>query len=443
MAGSPLLFEFDFSTLTIIGKASGVFDVQSDLYSDWKELVAVNADGIAASVPPAFIESKDGIRSVGGSVGGNPIGGGKFIAPYFFINNVDGWRFRPAEENGTTELDGNFFPLDSDKPYIIATVGGFTQLVRVTVSPQAVLIEGSGGGLTATQDQLLQDIHGQTQRRVYINTEKSPGGTAGYQQAPFNNWTAAVDYAEVNGLQVLALEADATVDRQLKNFEIDGIGGLPELDLNGQIMDGSTVRNCRITGAQGANGGPGQLIAFECAFQNVSNFDGAANLCGIIGTIGFKNGTTSLLNEPLPFVAGAAVTLDLTPAQSPDAGPSTVGLQNASGAFRVINMDDPGDSLHLTMKQGTVTVEASCIAGTVFVAGLANVIDNSGPGCTVVHSAAIEPTDLHLIKALVGGDADVSLDDQTVTIYDGEVSPRQVLAVYSVSADGRIRTRTV
>jgi hypothetical protein len=43
----------------------------------------------------------------------------------------------------------------------------------------------------------------------------------------------------------------------------------------------------------------------------------------------------------------------------------------------------------------------------------------------------------------VGGDAEVSLDDQTVTIYDGEVSPRQVLAVYSVSADGRIRTRTV
>jgi hypothetical protein len=178
-------------------------------------------------------------------VGGNPIGGGQFIAPYFFINNVDGWRFRPAEQNGETNIDGNFFPLDPDTPFIIPTVGAFTHLVRVTVSPQAVLITGSGGGLTTAQDQLLQDIHGQTQRRVYINTEVSPGGTAGYQQAPFNNWTAAVDYAEANGLQVLALEADATVDRQLKNFEIDGIGGLPQLDLNGQIMDGSAASLAR------------------------------------------------------------------------------------------------------------------------------------------------------------------------------------------------------
>ena len=140
-------------------------------------------------------------------------------------------------------------------------------------------------------------------------------------------------------------------------------------------------------------------------------------------------------NEPLPFVAGGTVTIDLTPAQSPDAGPSVVGLQNASGAYRVVNMDDPGDSLHITMKQGVVTIEASCTAGAVFIAGSANIIDNSGPGCTVTHSAAIQPEDIHLIKALVGGDAEVSLDDQTVTIYDGEVSPRQVLAVYSVSAD--------
>ena len=443
MAGSPLAFDFDFTNLIISGKFDGTFSAQSDLYSDWKELVAVNQDGIAAAMPPAFIESKSGKFSVGGSVGGNPIGGGQFIAPYFFINNVDGWRFRPAEQNGETNIDGNFFPLDPDTPFIIPTVGAFTHLVRVTVSPQAVLITGSGGGLTVAQDQLLQDIHGQTQRRVYINTEISPGGTAGYQQAPFNNWTAAVDYAETNGLQVLALEADATVDRQLKNFEIDGIGGLPQLDLNGQIMNGSTVRNCRISGAQGVNGGPGQLIAFESAFDNVSNFDGAANLCGIIGTIGFKNGTTSLLNEPLPFVAGGTVTIDLTPAQSPDAGPSVVGLQNASGAYRVVNMDDPGDQLHITMKQGVVTIEASCTAGAVFIAGSANIIDNSGPGCTVTHSAAIQPEDIHLIKALVGGDAEVSLDDQTVTIYDGEVSPRQILAVYSVSADGRVRTRTV
>jgi hypothetical protein len=433
MAGSPLIADFDFTNLIISIKASGSYNAENDLYSDWKELVREDSTGFAAGVPPAFLNS----------VGGNDLGAGQQIAPYFFINNVDGWRLRPPEEDGETSVVGNLFPADPNTPFIVPTVGNFTQLLRLVVSPQAVVAEAPGGSLTTEQDRLIRDIHGQAQRRIYINVEQSPGGLYGYQQEPFNNWTAAVDYAETNGLQVLALETDATVDRQLKNFEIDGIGGLPQLDLNGQIMNGSTVRRCRISGAQGANGGGGgQLIAFECAFDNVSNFDGAANLCGIIGTIGFRNGTTSLMNEPLPFIAGGTVTIDLTPVESPDAGPSTIGLQNASGAYRVINMDDPGDALHITMKQGTITVEASCTAGTVVIAGEANVTDNSGPGCSVIHSAAIQPEDLHLIKGLVGGDAEVSLDDQTVTIYDNDVSPRQVLAVYNISADGRIRTRT-
>ena len=432
MAGSPLLFDFDFTNLIISAKASGSYSAGSDLYSDWKEVLREQGS-FAAGVPPAFLNS----------VGGNDLGAGQSIAPYFFINNSDGWRLRPPEENGETSIVGNLFPADPNTPFLLPTIGSFTQLLRLVVSPQAVVVEGSGGGLTIEQDRLLRDVHGHVHRRVHISTDQSPGGQFGYQQEPFNNWTAAVDYAEANNLHVLGLETDATVDRQLKNFEIDGIGGLPQLDLNGQVMDGSTIRNCRISGSQGVGTGNNQLIAFDCAFENVSNFDGAANLCGIIGTIGFRNGTTSLMNEPLPFVAGGTVTVDLTPAESPDAGPSTVGFQNASGAYRIINMDDPGDTFHVTMKQGVVTVEASCIEGTIVIAGTANVIDNSGPNCSVVHTAAIQPEDLHLVKGLVGGDAEVSLDDQTVTIYDNDVSPRQVLAVYNISADTRIRTRTI
>lgn len=441
MAGSPLSFDFDFANLIISGKTDGIYPVGNDLYSDWKELFAINADGLAAKVPPAFIESKDGSRSVGGSVGGNPIGGGQFIAPYYFINNVDGWRFRPAEQDGITELTGNFFPLDPDTPFIVPTLGGFTHLVRVTVSPQAVLVQSAGGVLTTEQDRLLQDIHGQTQRRVYVDYENSPGGQYGYQQDPFNNFTAAVDYMEANGLQIMGLETDATVDRQLKNFEIDGIGRLPQLDLNGQIMDGCTIRNCAITGTQGVNGGQGQLIAFECQFNNVTDFEGAGSLIGGIGTIAFRNGTSSILNELLPFVAGQAVTLSLTPSNSPD-GPVTLGVQNASGAFIITDMDNAGDQVHITMKQGTVTIDSSCTAGSVVIAGEAQITDNSGPGCAVLHSAVVQPEDIHFIKNLVGGDAVVSLDDQTVTIYDNEQSPTVVLAVYSISADGRIRTRT-
>lgn len=441
MSGSPLAFDFDFVNLIISVKSSGEYAIENDGYSDWKELLAANAGGIAASVPPAFLEANDRITRVGGSVGGNPISATQSIAPYFFINNIDGWRLRPPEEDGETSITGNLFPLDPDTPFIIPTVGAFTQLMRLVVSPQAIVDSSGGGGLTASQERLLQDIHGQVQRQVFINTEQSPGGLYGYQQEPFNNWSDAVDYAEANGLQVLALETDATVDRQLKNFEINGIGGLPQIDLNGQVMDGSTIRNCEIAGTQGQNGGgTGQLVAFDCAFNEVRNFDGAASLVGVIGTLEFQNGATSLINELIPFVAGNTVVLDLKAADSPSL-PSTVAIQNASGPIQIANMDDAGDSLSLFIKRGSVEILPSCVAGNIFIAGTAEMTDNSGSGCTVTHSAMIHPEDITLMKALLGGDAVVSLDDQTVTIYNNDVSPRVALATYSISADTRVRTR--
>jgi hypothetical protein len=161
MAGSPLAFDFDFTNLIISGKSSGEFEAENDLYSDWKELFAANADGIAAGVPPAFVEALEGQRKIGGSVGGNPINLTQSIAPYFFLNNRDGWRFRPAEEDGETTITGNFFPLDSTTPYIIPTVGNFTQLLRLIVSPQAI-VDSSGGSLTAIQNQWLKEIHALT-----------------------------------------------------------------------------------------------------------------------------------------------------------------------------------------------------------------------------------------------------------------------------------------
>ena len=162
MSGSPLAFDFDFVNLIISGKSSGTFGAEADLYSDWKELVTENAGGIAASVPPAFIESIDGTRRVGGSVGGNPIGNNQFISPYFFINNADGWRLKPAEEDGETTITGNLFPLDSNKPFIIATSGAFTQLLRLLVSPQSITSVPVGTGLTALESLYLKEIHALT-----------------------------------------------------------------------------------------------------------------------------------------------------------------------------------------------------------------------------------------------------------------------------------------
>lgn len=159
MAGSPLDFDFDFTNLIISGKSVGEFDVENDVYSDWKELVA-GGGALEGSAPPAFLESNDGITRAGGSIGGNDLGGGQQIAPYFFMNNVDGWTFRSAEADGETILNGNLFPIDPDGASLfVPTLGGFTSIIKLVVSPQSIVTIPEGTGLTAEESLLLKEIH--------------------------------------------------------------------------------------------------------------------------------------------------------------------------------------------------------------------------------------------------------------------------------------------
>jgi hypothetical protein len=234
----------------------------------------------------------------------------------------------------------------------------------------------TGSGLSVGEQGQLADIHGQVRRGVFINTEALSNGD-GYQQTPYDNFTDAVDDAEANGLLTLYLEADAVVDRQLKNFEIIGIGGLPSLDLNGQVMDGSTLRLLNATGTQGDGGT--SLKAFDCQFTNLTDFSGAALIVGGVGFIAFRDGSVSLLDELIPFVGGGLITLDLTLG---GAG-STIGVEKCSGDYLIKNMDHADDLLHIAFDGGGhIEIDASCTAGQITLHGSCLIVDNSA-GTTV------------------------------------------------------------
>jgi len=131
-------------TLRLITLESGVteVDVQVDLYSDWKEWVV---QGSNAMYPPAF-----------STLGGEPLGGGASIAPYFFLRNDLGWRIKPPEEDIEITLDGNLFGYDEDIPIFIMTYGTYDTVIRLTVSSQAIVnTVAVGSGLSTEQDERL------------------------------------------------------------------------------------------------------------------------------------------------------------------------------------------------------------------------------------------------------------------------------------------------
>lgn len=80
---------------------------------------------------------------------------------------------------------------------------------------------------------------------------------------------------------------------------------------------------------------------------------------------------------------------------------------------------------------------------------VSNLIDGITALTTIDENTALLPgmaTEIELMAALIAGDAEVSTDDLTVTLYETSspfTSPRTIKAQYAISADGRIRRRLV
>lgn len=75
------------------------------------------------------------------ATGGDDLGGGLSIPPYYFLEN--GWRVRPMESDHTLILTGNLFVQGGGVP-IVPTLGTFNVSAQYTVPVQAQGIATSG-----------------------------------------------------------------------------------------------------------------------------------------------------------------------------------------------------------------------------------------------------------------------------------------------------------
>ena len=91
--------------------------------------------------------------------GGDSLGGGLYIPPYFFLQ--PGWKVRPREANHQLVITGNLFTEDASSP-VVNTLGSYNVSVQYTVpvQAQAMATSGGSGGLTSEQAGQLAKING-------------------------------------------------------------------------------------------------------------------------------------------------------------------------------------------------------------------------------------------------------------------------------------------
>jgi hypothetical protein len=111
-------------------------------YVTWTEIYSRSCDWLLADDNLKYGE-------VFRQVGGDDLGGGLSIPPYFFLQG--GWRVRPMEQDQDLEIVGNGF-VDGGGTPVVRTLGAYQVNVKYTVPVQAQGINTSGSsGPTAEQ----------------------------------------------------------------------------------------------------------------------------------------------------------------------------------------------------------------------------------------------------------------------------------------------------
>ena len=111
------------------------------------------------------------------ALGGDPLGGGLFVASYFFLMN--GWRIRPMESNHTLIIDGNVGVFGGGAQPVVPTLGNFQVLTQYTVPVQAQGVETTGGGgsdisqIVAAMQQMFDNQKNDIQTLLNSETVKS------------------------------------------------------------------------------------------------------------------------------------------------------------------------------------------------------------------------------------------------------------------------------
>lgn len=117
---------FDGANLHITLPNIGAFNTQTEIYSAWKEWLRQSDN---AKYPPAF-----------DTTGGDVVGPGETVAPYFFCRNDLGWRIKMPQADGEIVVAGNLFPRDPTISLFEQT-SGYDAFLRLEVSTRAIVVE--------------------------------------------------------------------------------------------------------------------------------------------------------------------------------------------------------------------------------------------------------------------------------------------------------------
>lgn len=267
-----------------------------------------------------------------------------------------------------------------DGIYAVNLVGANSNLADVTNLNQVSLRSANSAGLTFSDQINQQSFAG----FVWINTiEGLPGiqFPRGTPTDPVSNWADADSIADSLNLENFKLQHTLIMppNEDLENYTIQGLNTVDSVIVfQGGTTEHLDLENLTYTGDMGT----GFMISRQCVIGNLTNFEGGMFNCVLNGNITlsaapFGSNDTSFMNCVSGFPGDVRGVLDCN-------GTTTnIQFRNYSGGIEITNFTS-GNFMSIDCSQAKVILDSTCTAGQIVIRGVAEVIDNSGAGCTVV-----------------------------------------------------------
>ena len=262
---------------------------------------------------------------------------------------------------------------------------------------------GTMGGLLNEVDYI--------QKQIWVNLDAASNGDGG-QATPYDNINDAIDKAETDGIDIINLIGDITLNRNFKNFTLRGIG-LPEVNLNGQNVKNSKFQNVRIKGTYQEGSG---VIVQESILQNGAYLEGFFENCALAGDLICQDTATVLLKDCVSNIPGTA-----RPTISMNAGgTSLLSVRGYNGGLTIKDCNSASDRVTVEMNPGSLTFDSSCTNGIMVARGVGKFVDNT-VGASVTNETVNQSITDDVENSVSAVQATVNTINTNLTTVDGLV----------------------
>lgn len=287
------------------------------------------------------------------------------------------------------------------------------------------VVDNSGATVDVTQTAAISraSIAGYDQGAVWIDTLGGTAGTIehvnGTADNPVNSIADATTLATSLGYRSLTLLRGSSVSLPQAYAGFSFRAGGASIALNGQNVGGAVFEDALITGT---GTGASQVLFGRCKLTGVSVPSAGFLNCAVSGTLTLLAGEYTLERCYDSDDAGAA-TLDFGGAT----GDTSVQVHEWGGNLQIENLGANGtDDITISIAGPTFTIAATCVGGTVNIAGTTVINDLSGGAVTINRDAQFDRAPITAIQSDVTSIKEITDSAERGAAIAGTLSTTQM-----------------